>query len=993
MTSLSANSNLTTSEENLLIEIERKLDHQEFEGLSALLDSARIATARGAAADASHRARGERLRYFINHCRFLMEQEESRNFQSMWKEAIQLADPHSEKFSKQRARLLHVKGFFFARSNLDTSIVYCDSALQVLGRVEEHASLLETQITYAKAVAFYSHALPIESIEQTTKALQLADSVDPAHQDSVLWGDLYNLRAALHFGFQEFEDAIIWLERFRKTQPLTPFFEARYLGNLAAIHYVKYNFQRAIEVNGEAIRIRLSQQGTGSTMRLAENYTNQAQFYLSLEMADSAAKYMEKALDIRRNKIEEQNIAIGSTEHSLANIYMLQGKMTKARLHMERAARIYKEHLSPYARTLGDYYDVRSSFHEAIGEYSLALFYRQEGLRVTLNDPDSLQGNDNPLLESIILPSQALGHLIAKAGIQLKLSKTINSKLLDESIATAELAQQIMERMRTDIHSDRFHWTLGKFVQPLHELMINAYLKRHASSGQEENLYNAFQVSNDSKAAMLKRLQRESKVIEHVAIPDSLRHLEVSLKKRIWRLETASKLIDAMGNTEQQTKATALEDSITNLTSRYRRLKLNIESSIPAGLLFQQDSAKLDIRLLQSTLSASGSSLLELFTSGDSLHIFALTQDSLLANTVRMDSVFNKHYSTFKNNISGFTDDYQQFSRSASALYDSLLRPFEQHLGESQLIIIPDQRFFDFPFSALLTERPTLGRLQAYSSLPFLSNKRSLSYSYSATLLYAEPKRSSEKKATNSFLGIAPGFEKKSENQQKLHRITKLLAAGDSTNSSAIPPLPYSITEVETIADIFLKSQSYLPSWLSDLFTSDVQVKIRESANETLLFSGQLNHFSHIHISTHGFYDEQNPALSGFILSPDKNSDGIILPGEIYSLELSAELVVLNGCESGRGDWSAGEGLIGPCQAFLHSGARNVLVALWKTENRSSSFFFKAFYEALLSGGDKLTALRAARVACQQSEDFQHPFFWAGFILVGQSYTSVPSRS
>lgn len=60
--------------------------------------------------------------------------------------------------------------------------------------------------------------------------------------------------------------------------------------------------------------------------------------------------------------------------------------------------------------------------------------------------------------------------------------------------------------------------------------------------------------------------------------------------------------------------------------------------------------------------------------------------------------------------------------------------------------------------------------------------------------------------------------------------------------------------------------------------------------------------------------------------------DGLLEAWEIMRLELCSRLVVSSACETARGRYSAGEGLIWMTWAFFVAGAPTSVVSQWKVE-------------------------------------------------------------
>ena len=142
-----------------------------------------------------------------------------------------------------------------------------------------------------------------------------------------------------------------------------------------------------------------------------------------------------------------------------------------------------------------------------------------------------------------------------------------------------------------------------------------------------------------------------------------------------------------------------------------------------------------------------------------------------------------------------------------------------------------------------------------------------------------------------------------------------------------------------------------------------------------------------MHFATHGLLNEKNPRLSGLVLARDDTSkeDGVLRLGEVYNLRLAADLVVLSACETGLGQVARGEGTIGLTRGFLYAGAASALVSLWQVSDATTSDLMVDFYDAMLRGTDKPTALREAkRRLIRRQPEYAKPYYWAPFILIGR---------
>ena len=67
------------------------------------------------------------------------------------------------------------------------------------------------------------------------------------------------------------------------------------------------------------------------------------------------------------------------------------------------------------------------------------------------------------------------------------------------------------------------------------------------------------------------------------------------------------------------------------------------------------------------------------------------------------------------------------------------------------------------------------------------------------------------------------------------------------------------------------------------------------------------------------------------------------------------------------------------------AGAKSVIISLWEVEDESTAILFSKFYENLKEGHSKSKSLRLAKLYVKNETKFSHPFYWAPFILMGES--------
>ncbi|MDM8522202.1 CHAT domain-containing protein [Desulfococcaceae bacterium HSG8] len=112
-------------------------------------------------------------------------------------------------------------------------------------------------------------------------------------------------------------------------------------------------------------------------------------------------------------------------------------------------------------------------------------------------------------------------------------------------------------------------------------------------------------------------------------------------------------------------------------------------------------------------------------------------------------------------------------------------------------------------------------------------------------------------------------------------------------------------------------------------------------------------------------------------------NDGFLTMNEVMDLKLGADIAALTACETGRGEHLSGEGVMGMGRAFQYAGAKSVLVSLWSVSEESSVKLTEKFFSHIKDGKDKADALRLARQEIRK-RGYDHPFFWAPFVLHGE---------
>lgn len=145
-----------------------------------------------------------------------------------------------------------------------------------------------------------------------------------------------------------------------------------------------------------------------------------------------------------------------------------------------------------------------------------------------------------------------------------------------------------------------------------------------------------------------------------------------------------------------------------------------------------------------------------------------------------------------------------------------------------------------------------------------------------------------------------------------------------------------------------------------------------------------------VHFATHGVAGEHRPFDSYLALA----SGGKLTAGDIYGLDLTADLVVLSACKTGLGQLSS-DGILGLTRAFFYAGAPSVVASLWNVADEPAELLVGEFYRSMALGADRARALRDAQLQVLRRLRTgqvkagalvlpEHPVFWASFVLQGE---------
>ena len=64
------------------------------------------------------------------------------------------------------------------------------------------------------------------------------------------------------------------------------------------------------------------------------------------------------------------------------------------------------------------------------------------------------------------------------------------------------------------------------------------------------------------------------------------------------------------------------------------------------------------------------------------------------------------------------------------------------------------------------------------------------------------------------------------------------------------------------------------------------------------------------------------------------------------------------------------------------AGAENIIMSMWKVDDKVTQEFMTTFYEKWLGGESKRNAFNQTQR--QIKEKYKHPYFWGAFVMIGR---------
>ncbi|WP_256973606.1 CHAT domain-containing tetratricopeptide repeat protein, partial [Nostoc sp. T09] len=547
-----------------------------------------------------------------------------------------------------------------------------------------------------------------------------------------------------------------------------------------------------------------------------------------------------------------------------------------------------------------------------------------------------------------------------------------------------EAAIKIIEELRTKIDSQELRTSYFATVQGYYKFYIDLLMELHKKDPSKAYDALALHISERSRARTLIELLNEANAkILKGANPELIKQ-ERSLLQQIDARDTLRRDLQTSSNkNDPTTKATIqkLTTEISNLLSQYQEVQAKIRTTNPQYATLTNPDPENDIlKLPQIQQQLDKDTLLLQYSLGkERSYLWAVTPTSMQTYTLAGGEEIKKAAEKFHTSLQQETISDLSI-KNAKQLSKLILAPVADKLALKRLVIVADGGLQTIPFAALAD-------LTANKYQPLLINHEIVNLPSASTIAFQRQQLTKRQPAPKALAILA----------DPVYSATDSRVTGRPANSQIAPNLELERSALNRSARSLkrdgwdrLKNTAIEAKEILKLIPSTKSLEaLNFDANYNWATSRALTQFRILHFATHGFVNQDQPELSGIVLSlVDKKGNpisGYLRLGDLFNQDYPAELIVLSACETGLGKNINGEGLVGLTRGLMYAGAARVAVSLWQVNDEGTSVLMQEFYKQMLQQGKTpAEALRAAQRKLWESSDWHSPYYWAGFTVQGE---------
>ena len=737
-----------------------------------------------------------------------------------------------------------------------------------------------------------------------------------------------------------------------------------------------------------------------------------------------ALEYEKEALKLISSDSQIDLDLSGKSFKNIGEIHILNKDYTQARSLLIESLEKFKSAWGNRHQRVAEAYNTLSKLELDVKDYNRSLQYIAKAL--TANSNSTITANtDEYNINRYFSTAELLSTLSLQAQIYINLSHEERGQVSINNAKNAldifQLMTNVIQQYRRSFEAEESKLFLAKKASETYSraIAISTYL--YQQTREYKYLEYAFTFMEKGKASILLDALYEADARRFSQIPDSLLAYERQLRIDLTFYDRKLKSNQLNASKTDSLQLAGWNSKFFNLQQSYIVLMDSLEANYVDYFNLKYRSYTASLKDIRQNVLDRDEALIEYYIGPDSLYILAITDEEVRLSHAAHDSLLEEEIQAFRNTI--YKRDRAGFGQLGYTLYSKLLLPvFDSIDDKKNWTIVPHGILNYLPFEALIN-KPTSEEAY-YINLPYVIRDHTVRYAYSSTIEVAQHKKrlTSAQDSTfiwsHDFAGFAPVFEDGISRDM----LTSEVLSGQSRGPTPIqfnlddelftwPPedslkkeddarrkridslvfaspypwgyLPNTRREIAEIRNLFKKTYN----WKERFFGDRAMVFLEKDATEATIKSIDLSRHRFVHIATHAVINESVPELSGIIMAQDStdDEDDVLHLGEIYNLELNAELVTLSACDTGLGQLARGEGIIGLTRGFMYAGAQSLLVSLWKVEDSSTRQLMLRFYRHVLDGVPKAEAARRAKLEVMDMNPvYSIPYYWAGFILVGE---------
>lgn len=843
------------------------------------------------------------------------------------------------------------------------ALILIDLALDIAQRLNDKRGMfvaLRVKSGVARARGDYKQTLAY--LEQ---CLKLAEELG----DKTLIGDALNSMAIISAHQSDYPKALALFQRNLRIKVE--------LGNKADIAIELLNIGNIYVYQGDLVRalehyqrsLRLAQE-VGDKATAAGTLNSIGNLYSSQGNYAQALEYFQQSLKIKQEVGEKLGVA--RALNNIGVIYSFQGQYVQALDYLHQSLKILEE--------LGDKLVLVEAWHYiggvylSKGDYVQALAYDQRALKAA----EELGNNQlvSQILQNVSESYLQLGQYQAAAGFAERaasLAVQVGSPEMVWNAKTiagkAHLARNQPELARRHFLEsidviEKLRGRVAGSVQDQQRFFENKIAPYqamvHLSLAQDDTTQALTYAERAKGRVLLDVLSSGRADITKSMTSDELKR-DRELSAEIASLNTQLVRLKAQGKPAEAQRAD-LQARLDKTRLEYEAFQASLYAAHPELKVQRGQTQPLTLDEAAALLPDTQTAILEYVVTEDKSYLFVLRKASKTVDvTVHTLTVKSTELAQMAESfLQRVAERDLTVKQPAQRLYDLLIKPAEGQLrAVRKLYIVPDGTLWNVPFQALHqgSARGYLIEQYAVGYAPSLSVLREMGKRANAL---RTPQRSPRDDTQSTLLAMGnPALS--------TDTVTKVRF---THRDEPLSPLPDAEKEVNT---------------LGQLYGPGSRVLIGRQALEATM-KAEAGKFKILHFATHAILNDRNPLYSHIVLSRtdnEVNDDGLLEAWEIMKLDLNAELAVLSACETARGRIAAGEGIIGMSWALFVAGTPAAVVSQWKVDSaRSSELMIEFHRNRLRKRMTKSEALRQAALKVFRGP-YNHPAYWAGFILIG----------